>query len=180
MSVRRCVVVLVTVLLLSACSADDPDPVADPSSTVSSSSPSSEPSPSVAPEPSEEPESAAEFIRRWFFEYVAMQASGESNVFREMSRGCAECAAMAGRFEAIYSAGGSVQGGEVTVTDIRRIGRLGKSETWIAEFDANPTSFRESAGAAIQKLEGGHAGFRFVLKASRGVFRIGELYQESL
>ena len=177
MSRRWYAACLVVLALVAGCSGD-PKPGVEPDPTPTAVTPSASASPTV--EPSEEPETAEEFLRRWVAEYEDMQANGDSAPFRTTSQGCSECLAISDRFESIYTSGGFIRGGDITVTDVRRAGRIGNAETWILEFDATTTRYREEARAPAQSLEGGHSGFRFVLEPQGGAFRIRELYQESL
>ncbi|GAA2113071.1 hypothetical protein GCM10009843_00380 [Nocardioides bigeumensis] len=179
MSARRSLYAAIGLLLaLCVACSGDPEPQVEPAPSTPTADPL--PTESPTPEPSEEPETAEEFLRRWVVEYEDMQSTGDSAPFRATSRGCRECLAIADRFEGIYSSGGFIRGGAITVTDVRRAGRIGTAESWILEFDATRTRYRETSGAPAQTLQGGHSGFRFVLEPDGGAFTIRELYQESL
>ena len=173
------VLVLSVAVALVGCSGD-PEPVVAPTPTANTSSAEQTPTQSPSPPPAEKRETAQQFIRRWLAEYAALQGSGDSVAFRQMSTGCVECLAIASRLEGIYANGGWVKGGSVDVTAIRSAGRIDERESWIAEFDASPTRYKERARGQVRRLGGGHSGFRFVLTPHQMTFRIRELYQESL
>lgn len=149
-------------LMLAGCTDDEPDPPPPTSSTPSSPT-STEPTDS----PSPDPESAEDFIRRWVEVHTAMQNTGATKEFRQLSRGCDACEALADRIDKIYAAGGFVETTGWSVESVKRIGHSPVGPLFRVRVDSGPTDYSESATAPPQHLSGGTTDQRFQL-ARRG------------
>jgi hypothetical protein len=150
MHVRRALALTAVVpLLLAGCSEEEPEPrMPDPPSS-SSTTPSPTPSETV------EAESAEDFIRRWADVMREMQASGDTEEFRDLGPDCESCTATADRIEAIYAGGGSVEWDGWTILDV---GPNGESpDEYRVKVLSAPTRYRETAGGTWQTIEGGRS-----------------------
>jgi len=174
--VRGYVGALIALVLLGGCAGDDLVQVP----TAATSSAASAPTAAPARTAKREPETPRQFIRRWFRAYELMISSADSAPFRRISKECADCRGIQRRIDAIFESDGEIFGGEAEIIVIRPVGRSRGSQSWVAEFNAGPTRYRDKPGADMRTLLGGHGGYRFVLRSTRRTFRIVRLYQESL
>jgi hypothetical protein len=138
---------------LTACS-DDPEPIVEPTPSPTSTAPTQPTSPPTSEPP--ERESAQEFIRRWQAEAFAMQVSGDTSRYRELSLNCESCDLLAGSVSEIYDSGGSVRfRGRHQVIDLVRVGK--ERGTLIFEYTLqSPRSeVLDSDGNVSQRFSGG-------------------------
>lgn len=149
----------------AACGGDDP-----PSSPRTSQSASATQSVTASPSPSEtqppQRESAKAFIRRWFKESDAMQASGDTSAFRAMGDKCTTCATFADSVDRIHQQGGWIRFGGTQIHRIERSGSLAGNPHWNVETRIAPTRYKESAGGDIVRLAGGPTTFQITLAKS--------------
>ena len=126
-------------LALSSCS-DDSSSSADPPS----------------PSPTQEAETPEAFVRRWVEVSNQMQNTGETKVYRSISRGCRPCMAVADQVEGYFEAGGYVKTGGWSISSVKfsKPGAEGHV-TATVEVESAPTEYKESADADAQTLEGG-------------------------
>jgi hypothetical protein len=171
MHVRRALALtLVVPLLLGGCS-DEPEPTPKiPDPTTSS------PSPTSTESETPEAESAEDFIRRWVEANTVMQNTGDVAEYVALSRRCEPCNQTADRIKDIYANGGFVK------TDGWSVGRVddrtGAAGTPVLDLHISsaPTTFRESADAEKQVLEGGDIVMRVRL-TRRAPWQVVELTQ---
>jgi hypothetical protein len=135
-------------LALSSCS-DDSSSSADPPSPTPTST-------SSQPSPTQEVETPEEFVRRWVEVSNEMQNTGETKVYRSISRGCRPCTAVADQVERYFEAGGYVKtdGWSISSLKLSKPGAAGRV-TATVEVESAPTQYKESAEADAQALEGG-------------------------
>jgi len=150
MSVRRAFVatLLVPLVLLSACSDDDPVPQM-PDPTTSEPSPT-ETSSTAAPETPEE------FIRRWAAAEAEMERSGDTNSYRELSARCQSCLELADLVEGYYAAGGYVQWEGWSIRRVRPY-PAGGENAFAVKVASPPTKYKESKSGEVQTFPGGLA-----------------------
>ncbi|GAA5108842.1 hypothetical protein GCM10023339_08290 [Alloalcanivorax gelatiniphagus] len=154
---RALALALVVPLLLAGCSDDVPTPkLPDPTT----SSPTSEPTETATAEP----ESAEDFIRRWSDALRDMQASGQTEAFRNLGPNCESCIKTADRVEEIYGGGGAIEWKGWTILSISPNGAA-ENQFRVVEKSA-PTRYRESASAPWKQLDGGRAPHVFELEPS--------------
>jgi hypothetical protein len=114
-----------SVLVLGACSEDDPKPRLAPApsgsdSPKASASPSSVAEPTMPTVASDDSEAGAEaFVRYWIEMVNYAQRTGDTSGFEELNDiRCAGCRGMVDAIDSAYSAGGHIEGGTL------RAGRL--------------------------------------------------------
>ncbi len=148
MFVRRVLVLAVVVpLFLAGCAGEDPEPkMPDPTSSA----------PAPVPTESETPEveSAEDFIRRWAVVETEMEKSGDTKIYRKLSRGCKACTGLAETIEKFYGAGGFVQWDGWKIRSIDRQQDPEKN-AYVVRVASTPTRYRESARGPLKKLDGG-------------------------
>ena len=168
--------VLGLTLLLGACGSDDsPKAEADPApSGAASASPSGSPSasasdvadPSASRVPTKAPagETAEEFIKRWNVTETAMENSGESEVFRAMTKDCRPCAETADSVDRYYSAGGYIRSQGRDIVSFKKLPTKSGFAAYMVTFDIGPTTYRKRAGGPVQKIEGGRFVYQFEMR----------------
>ena len=144
------------VLCLPACSDDSSSSADPPSPTPSSSEPTST--------PTEEGETPEEFVRRWVEVDREMQNSGETQEYRQITKGCTACRGVADQVDAIYKAGGYVKTDGLQIAQVRvgKPDRNGEVEARLMVRSA-PTEYVEEAGGAVQNLPGGRVTYLLTL-----------------
>lgn len=118
---------MISVLALGACSGDDPEPkVADPSpSATLPSSPSTTPvsgptEPTMPAAAQGTDAAAAEAFVEFYWEMVNYaQATGDVAGFKALGPDCATCKRGVESIEETYRAGGTIRGGEGSISDLR-------------------------------------------------------------
>lgn len=151
MDVRRVLVGLVAALglLLAGCGGDssvaDPPIASSPTSSATGDPPAHE--------------TAEHFIRRWVAEDTRIQQTGQTDRFRQMSRGCRGCIRLANLVDRIYRNGGFVH------TRGWRIERIAGStgNTFDLFVYAAPTTYANAQGASVRHLKKGPAHFQLKL-----------------
>lgn len=139
-------------LILSACGGSPS--VADP--PVSPSAPSS----SASPPRHETPEA---FIRRWADADIAMQNSGNSSVFRELSRRCKDCLALANRVDRIYEGGGYIRTRGWSIRQIEVVSSDDGRLVMNLSVRSFPTRYQESSRGPRRAYPGGPAVYQLGL-----------------
>jgi hypothetical protein len=167
--------VTVPLLLLSACSEDDPEPIVAPSPTASPAS--TEPSPTK----SAEREDPKEFIQRWWDLNTDLQNTGDSKAFQSVSaKSCSPCNDFIALIEGFYSAGGYVETTKFTVTTVRPLNPGAKKKAeFIVKGTGGRTTYRESKSAPVETLPGGDSEYRFVLSLGPTGWRVTDYLQRS-
>lgn len=161
MHVRRALALTLAVPVLLAGCSDDPEPTPKMPEPTSSSPSPTEPA-------SEEPEAETpeEFIRRWVETNTRMQNSGEVTEYSALSSKCRPCLQTAERVERIYADGGFVKTDGWIIEDVIDKSSTTGNPVLDLRIDSSPTTFREKAGAATQKLPGGDIVMRVRLTTS--------------
>jgi hypothetical protein len=149
---------LVVPLLLSACGGGD-DSIADP---PISSAPTS--SPTGAPQQ----ESPEHFIRRFYRAEINMENTGRMKSYEAMFNGCKPCSSLVTRVQSIYTSGGFIRWGGLTIKSIAETGTGHSGKTFTIRFDARKTTYRESAGGPLKTLVGGPSSDLLTLQNANG------------
>ncbi len=165
MHVRRYLAALLAApLLLSACGGGS-TPVADPPvSSPTSTSPSTD---------SPARETPQHFIRRWAKEDTAIQRTGNTKLFRLMSKGCRGCVKLADLVDKIYSAGGFIH---TRGWRVRRVSITKRGDADLFVFSA-PTTYMESAGGVLHHLRAGNAHFQLRIQPNGDSWTVSSLVQ---
>ncbi|PUA82474.1 hypothetical protein [Nocardioides currus] len=150
MSVRRALAValLVPLVLLSACTNDDPEPKMP---ETSSSTPSPTESSSTAA-----PETPEAFIRRWAALEAEMERSGDTTAYLQLQKGCSACTDLARTVDGYYKAGGFVRWAGWTIGSVRAYPPGGEG-AYAVKVSSPPTEYKESKGGALKTLPGGRS-----------------------
>ena len=170
--------VLVAVVLLAGCSEDDPVPA--PPVAPSSGTPTASESVTVEPDVSltvaPKGETAKQFIRRWVALGDEMQRTGETEGFRAVAGpDCLSCEKLADRVAKIYGAGGEI------VTDgssVVRIEHDGGGQ-WSVRLMGGKTTYRESAAADPESLDGGPYELVMYIANVGGTWVLGDYQDKS-
>ncbi len=130
-------------LSLSACS-DDSSSSADPPTTAPTSA-SSDPTST----PTDEGETPEEFVRRWVEVDRQMQNSGDTDEYRQITKGCTACKGVADQVEAIYEAGGYVKTDGWQIESRSSVGQLDENGEVAARLNVSdqhpPNTWRRPA-----------------------------------
>lgn len=169
MLVRRVVAafaVCSSLAVTAGCAEDEPEPRM-PEQT------SSAPSPTPA-ETSDEPEqeSAEDFIRRWVEVGDEMQVTGETAKFLAISRGCADCAAIADYVTRIYDRGGSV---EFPGSEVSRLERTGDERSFELDLKTPETLILSASGAVDEKLPQGVGKYLISISKRHGQWNVANM-----
>src|SRR5262249_24465970 len=117
--------------------------------------------------------SPEEFIRRWAAEDTRIQRTGETKLFREMSRGCRGCLKLANLVDHIYASGGFIHTSGWRVRGVTARG----AGSYILSVLATATTYSESKGGALRHLPSGPARFQLRLAKSSDTWRVTSLVQ---
>ena len=158
-SVRRiAIAALALPLLLAGCADDEPVPkTAEPTTpatsvteTVETNEPGEPIEPTLPPEAEGKGRKAAEaFIRHYYDTVNYAQATGDTMGLRALAlRSCAACEGGADAIDRVSKQGGTINGGEYTVTATRAVGRQDFSGA------ASLYYFRVSVVSATQEVTG--------------------------
>jgi len=150
------------VLLLAACSEDEPGSKAAEEPTA------------VETTPVAEQETPEEFIRRWFKASKQMQNTGETSEYLELAENCSPCKQIADDIEAIYAAGGEVrfQGDQ-----IKSVGRYGKAQDrYLVKAQVLPTAYETASGAPTETFPGGAEQFVVTLRTQGSSWQVVDLH----
>jgi hypothetical protein len=158
-TLRYCVALSATTLVLAGCGADaEPKFEAEPSSTPTSASPTPD-----KPEPWEErsDEGAIAFVEHWIDAYNRMRSSGETDAVEAISsKRCESCIGSIELTRQIYSAGGSLRTTGWKVVSISEPAVAEAAQPVIGiRIERAPQVLRESADAEPQRFAGGPADY---------------------
>jgi hypothetical protein len=157
-------VVLAGPLLLSACGGGGSSVADPPVSSPPSTPPTSEPPARETPQ---------HFIRRWAREDTAIQRTGNTALFRDMSAGCRGCIQLADLVDKIYSAGGFIH---TKGWQVRRISITKHGSADLFVFSP-PTTYSESAGGVLHHLQAGNAHFQLHIEPNGDSWTVSSLVQ---
>lgn len=166
--------VLLAALALGACDDEPPPPNPSESATLPTS-----PSPSESSSSPPEAESPQEFIRRWIGLQTGMQNTGETEEFRQASRGCQPCDSFADRVDRIYAAGGYVTTDGWTPTSFQRVSQQGEVVVYRVAIRNALTTYAEKKGGPDKTLPAGDGLIEFTLRGSSGAFVVSGLIEVS-
>lgn len=157
MSVRRALAVAAALpLLLAGCSEGEAEPkMPDPSPSSSSSTPTAE--------PTVEQETPEEFIRRWAGVEAAMENTGETDEYLELSGQCEACTSLAETVTRYYADGGYVKWDGWDVLSVRQW-KDGGPNDYAVRVNSAPTKYREKAGGPIGSFPGGRSTYKLTLR----------------
>ncbi|WP_310529639.1 hypothetical protein [Nocardioides sp.] len=148
--------ILVPLVLLSACSKDDPAPKMPDATT-------SEPSPTETSSTAT-PESPEAFIRRFNAANVSMQATGEPEDFLALTRGCRPCDETAEQVASFYERGGFVRwpGWEILRVKASTPSSATRIEVRV-DVNSGRTRYKASSSAKAVVLDGGKVTYQATL-----------------
>jgi hypothetical protein len=173
MHLRRVMTTLVlSTLLLSACSADPATPEGLPTPTPAPTGAESAESDGPVAEP--EPETAKEFIRRWPVVETAMINSGETEDYRAMTDGCQACAALADQVQGFYANGGYAKTDGWEVFSVRSV-KKSQGTQFKVTILATPTRFKRTGSSRVERLEGGPRRYFVTVRANKDGWILDDL-----
>jgi len=165
MSVRRtAALALAAAVLLAGCQ-DEPEPEFDPTPTESPSK----------SEPTEEPEAetAKKFVRDWVETYNAFEASGDSSTYASLNKGCSTCNDIQETVEEAYDSGGFLKSDGWQI-----LGTVdGTPPTLTATVEVSPSQYKASAGAGVERADGGRIIVEFRVREIAGAWKLTDLIQ---
>jgi hypothetical protein len=177
--------VVVLPLVLGGCSGDDPEPkFAPPESTspTASGSPSSTPTGPVEPTmpaaARRHTVAGAQAFVKFYWEMVNYaQATGALEPLVKLSAGnCGACSGGVGFLRKIFTAGGSVRGGEVTVSNLKASKvRAGNHVAWQVLVDVtNTRQFVDLPGTRKDRnYPAGTSSLQFIVDPEQGGWTVG-------
>lgn len=131
--------------------------------------------PTGSPTPAEVKEETPEaFIKRWALLEKEMQNTGETEAYREMTRGCTACTTLADRVDAIYSAGGQIQAEGKKIVAVSPLG----SKQHLVSTSIGPTLYRESAESAEVSMDGGSSEYVLTLDQRDEGFILADIKEQ--
>ncbi|GAA4805850.1 DUF6318 family protein [Nocardioides caeni] len=153
-STRLAVALTALTLLLLGCTDDDVGPGEATSTWTPSGTIETAPTAAESSDPDAAPanETARQFIRRWVELGNQMQATGETDAFLAVAGpDCDACHEFATKVEQIYTAGGSITGGQELILRLEP-----ESHTqWLVTTEASPTTYTDDVSASPSTLPGG-------------------------
>jgi uncharacterized protein DUF6318 len=121
------------VLLVGACSGEPKPKFAPPES----SSPTGSPSRST-PDHVESGDTTARFINDYFAAVGDSTTTGDTSAFVRMSSpSCQNCQTLAHNVEAAYEGGGHIEGGDWTVSNLRRVSDIEMGTIWNVDVETS-------------------------------------------
>ncbi|MGL5826900.1 MAG: hypothetical protein ACRCYU_19130 [Nocardioides sp.] len=155
-SARLVALIAVLVLGLVGCS-DDPS-----ESAAGWPTPTPRPTP---PSPTPDPirdirqvKTAEEFIRLWRTASTEATNTGDTKVYRAITRDCVPCQAFAKDLELFYAKGGYAKTGKSRIDSIKRDGSTSLGSVFKVWETAPPTKYKESKTGPVKRLSGGKIG----------------------
>jgi len=167
---------VVPLLLLGACSQDDPQPTFSPPSDSPSSTESTPAEPVVRPWEKKTEAGAVAFAKHWIDVFNKAQASGKTGEMRSISaKACGSCDGFASQLEELYGGGGSLVSDGWTVVDASAAKGPPEGRAIVAvRVDRSPQVVRPGGGAP-QRYAGGKATYSARLTWASNAWVMDEL-----
>jgi hypothetical protein len=162
----RSAIVLLTVALVplaGACS-EDPKPKFAP---PQSSSPTGSPSPSTR-DHAEPGGTTARFINDYFAAVGDSTTTGDTSAFVRMSSPrCQNCQTLAHNVEAAYKGGGHIEGGDWTVSNLRRVSDIEVGTIWNVDVETSRERWYDGDDRLIKIVRASTERFAVVVSQDR-------------
>ncbi|HTW16333.1 MAG TPA: DUF6318 family protein [Nocardioides sp.] len=170
-------------VLLAGCRSDaDPEPKVSPtesSSVTPTPTPTGPVEPTLPAEAEGDDAAAAEAFVRFYWDLVNYaQATGDVGALREVaSETCEACLAGLKGIEEVHSAGGSIEGGDVSVSSARAeqvTSREGRAFTVQVSTEVSPQQISEP-NEEPRRFAGGPVQFQFIVRNQDGIWSVMRL-----
>ena len=170
------VAAVVPLVVLGACSQEDPQPKFSPPSDSPSASESTPADPVVRPWEKKTEAGAVAFAKHWMDVFSAAMLSGEVDELLALSGpNCEACKNVAHRLVAVYSTGGmyETEGWRVLESDAA-VSRSGSASVGL-RIRRSAETFRENAGGPKQSNPTSEASYNAILSWRDGAWRMERL-----